>query len=347
MDELRCAVVGAGTMGASYADAFAQLPGVALSAVVDVDSGRAAALAAAHEGARAFSGVEELLETGTVDAVALALPDFNHRAAAVACLDAGVDVLCEKPLATTRDDCVAIVEAERRSPATLMVNYGNRHRPAARLLRSRVQAGYFGAVQAIAIKGHEQWTKTRTLRWRDRTDPTWFLISHLVDMVIWLTGASPVSVYGQGATGHPEELDGVTGPNTVTYLAELHGGAHATMTCSWIMPAGFSRGGHFACELIGTGGAATVDFTESGMRFYDQVKVSEPACDWDARDFDGHLPGWWFTSARYFATCVRENETPEPTALDGLRVSAVLAAMSASLESGRAEAVPDWEHGLR
>jgi hypothetical protein len=83
------------------------------------------------------------------------------------------------------------------------------------------------------------------------------------------------------------------------------------------------------------------------MRFYDEEKASEPAWDWDTRDFDGRLPGWWFTSARYFTTCVRDGTAPEPSALDGLRVSAVLTAMSSSLQSGRAEAVPDWEDGLR
>jgi myo-inositol 2-dehydrogenase / D-chiro-inositol 1-dehydrogenase len=333
-------------MGASYAEAFAQLPGVTLSAVADFDRDRAAVLASAH-GARAFASIEELIDAEAADAVALALPDFDHRAGAVACLDAGLDVLCEKPLATTREDCLAIVEAERRSSATLMVNYGNRHRPAARMLRERIRGGELGDVQVLAIKGHEQWTKTRTLRWRDRTDPTWFLVSHLVDMVLWLTGSRIVSVFGQGATGHPETLDGVTGPNSVSYLAELDNGAHATMSCSWILPAGFSRGGHFACEVIGTGGAAAVDFTESGIRFYDQEKTSEPAWDWDTRDFDEHLPGWWFTSTRYFVTCVRQRTAPEPSAVDGMRVSAVLSAMSQSLDSGRAEAVPDWEETLR
>lgn len=347
MDQLRCAVIGAGTMGAGYADAFAQLPEVTLTAVVDVDAQRAAAVAAGHEGARPLGSIEELIESGSADAVALALPDFAHRDAAIACVDAGLHVLCEKPLAMTQEDCVAIVEAERRSPAVLMVNYGNRHRPAARMLRARVQDGELGAIQTVAIKGHEQWTKTLMLRWRDRTDPTWFLVSHLVDLVTWVTGARVARVYGQGADGRPAELDGVTGPNSVTYLAALEGGAHATMSCSWILPPGYARGGHFACELIGTEGVAAVDFTESGMRFAGPERTSEPAWDWDSRDFDGRIPHWWFTSARYFVSCVRDGRAPEPSALDGLRVSAVLSAMTASLESGRAEAVPDWEAALR
>jgi predicted dehydrogenase len=342
-DPLRCAVLGAGTMGALYATAFDQLDGAALTAVVDLDVDRAQAVAAPY-GADAFASVDALLAAGAADAVAVALPDFDHRATVVALLDGAVHVLCEKPLATTREDCQAIAAAAERSSASLMVNYGNRHRPAARMLRERLRGGELGAIQSIVFKGHEQWTKTMTLRWRDRTDPTWFLVSHVVDAVMWLTGERITSVFGQGATGAPAGLDGVTGANTVTYLAALEGGGHATLTSSWILPTGFSRGGDFAIEIIGTEGVARVDFAESGMRFFDE-RASEPGWDFDTPDFDGHLAGWWFTSARYFVDCVRTGVAPEPSALDGLRVSAVLAAMSASLVNGSVERVPDWEGG--
>jgi predicted dehydrogenase len=332
-------------MGSLYATAFAQVPGAELTAVVDLDEARARAVAAPHAGARVLGGAEALIASGAADAVAVALPDFDHRETVVALLDAGLHVLCEKPLATTREDCQAIADAAARSSASLMVNYGNRHRPAARLLRERLQQRGLGDLQSIVFKGHEQWTKTMTLRWRDRTDPTWFLISHVVDAVMWLTGERIVSVFGRGAFGAPAGLDGVTGPNTVTYLAELEGGAHATLTSSWILPTGFSRGGDFSVELIGTEGVARVDFAEGGMRYFD-ARASEPGWDFDTPDFDGHLGGWWFTSCRYFVDCVRRGVAPEPGALDGLRVSAVLAAMSASVEHGQVETVPDWERAL-
>lgn len=343
-EPLRCAVLGAGTMGSLYATAFAQLRDAELTAVVDLEEARAQEAAAPHT-AQVLTGVDALIESGAADAVAVALPDFGHREPVVALLDAGLHVLCEKPLATTREDCQAIAEAERRSTASLMVNYGNRHRPAARLLRDRLQGGELGAIQSIAFKGHEQWTKTMALRWRDRTDPTWFLVSHLVDTVTWLTGQRITSVFGRGATGAPEGLEGTTGANSVTYLAELDGGGHATLSSSWILPTGFARGGDFAVEIIGTEGVARVDFAESGMRFFDS-RASEIAWDFDTPDFDGHRAGWWFTSCRAFVDCVRRGVAPSPDALDGLRVSAVLAAMSASLERGQVEPVPDWEGEL-
>lgn len=344
-DELRCAVVGAGTMGALYASAFDQLAGARLAAVVDLDVARAEAVAAQHPGAAVHDSVDALVDAGSVDAVAVALPDFAHRETAVLLLDAGIHVLCEKPLATTRDDCTAIADAAERSAASLMVNYGNRHRPPARILRERILAGELGELQSVVFKGHEQWAKTMSLHWRDRTDPTWFLVSHLVDTVTWLTGRRITSVFGRGAHGVAPGLDGVTGPNTVTYLAELEGGAHATLTSSWIMPTGLARGGDFSVELIGTEGYVAADFSITGLRFFD-TRAHEVASDFDTADFDGHRPGWWFTSTRYFVDCVTRGVAPEPGPLDGLRVSAVLEAMSSSLASGQVELVPDWEAAL-
>jgi hypothetical protein len=78
------------------------------------------------------------------------------------------------------------------------------------------------------------------------------------------------------------------------------------------------------------------------MRFYG-TRAYEPVWDWDTPDFDGRRSGWWFTSCRYFIDCVRSGVPPEPGPLDGLRVSAVLAAMSASIAHGAPEAVPEWE----
>src|ERR1700754_2739982 len=97
-DPLRCAVVGAGTMGSLYAAAFAQLPDAELTKIVDLDEARAAAVAAEHPGSETLSSVVALLDAADVDAVAVALPDFAHRETVNALLEAGMHVLCEKPL---------------------------------------------------------------------------------------------------------------------------------------------------------------------------------------------------------------------------------------------------------
>jgi predicted dehydrogenase len=239
------------------------------------------------------------------------------------------------------EDCDAISAAAERSSGMLMVNFGNRHRPAARILRDRVQRGDFGTTQILTVRGHEPATKTGTLSWRARTDPTWFLVSHLVDFTLWLTEERIISVFGVGASGHPEQLTDVPGMNSVSYLASLERGGHAILTSTWILPEGYPRRGDFSCNLIGTEGAADVVFNELGLRFFRDT-AEEISWDWDTPDFRGFRSGWWFTSCEYFLDCVTRGVQPTPSARDATEVTAVLCAMQHSLHTGQAVTVESF-----
>jgi predicted dehydrogenase len=331
---LTTAVIGAGTMGALYARSFAESSQAGLSAIVDLDRGRAQTLAALHGGAGVYDDTAALLADLDIDAAAVALPDYAHRDTVVGLLAAGVHVLCEKPLAVTLEDCADIVSAAG-SGAMLMVNYGNRHRPEARLLRELVRSGSLGDIQTITMKGNEKLAKTRQLAWRDRTDPTWFLISHLVDFVSWVSGQQFTDVYGlqpAGALSPPGDgvpLPAVTGHS---YLGTLGNGAVVNLTASWILPSGTPAGGDMAIELIGTEGSARVDFMERPVVFYGTRAEHLP---WDfADDFAGRGRGWWYTSCDYFLDCVAGGRRPEPDARTGAETSLVLLAMHESLAGG-------------
>jgi predicted dehydrogenase len=109
---LHAGVIGAGVFGGYHAGKYASLSGVALSAILDSDPERAAALAARH-GARAFTDPSEFL--ASVDVVSITSPADSHVHWALAALKAGKGVYVEKPLATDPADADAIVsEAARR-----------------------------------------------------------------------------------------------------------------------------------------------------------------------------------------------------------------------------------------
>ena len=339
---LNTAVVGVGTMGMLYARVFNDSDIAHLAAVVDIDLDRARNAAAEFDGVIAHTSVDELLAAGGIDAVAVSLPDYAHRDTVVALLAAGIDVLCEKPLATSLEDCASIV-ARVSSPSRLMVNYGNRHRPESLKLREVVRSGALGELQFITMKGNETLTKTRQLAWRDRTDPTWFLISHLVDYVGWLTDRQFVDVYGliHGRGGHAQLSDAqgpLPSPTGHTYLGTLDGGIAVTLSASWILPSGSPAPGDFAIEIIGSAGVAAIDFMERPV-----VVVGDRAdhLGWDfaTPDYTGRTRGWWTTSCNYFLSCVADNTKPEPDAMQGAETSLVLLAMHESLETGAPVAV--------
>jgi len=114
MGEVRCAVIGVGYLGRFHAEKYAALPGCRLVGVADTDAG-AAQRVAASLGVVAFANHRELL--GQVDAVSVVVPTSAHHAVARDFLEAGADVLVEKPITVTlaeADDLIELAERERR-----------------------------------------------------------------------------------------------------------------------------------------------------------------------------------------------------------------------------------------
>jgi predicted dehydrogenase len=130
---LRCGVIGVGRMGRHHARVYAQQPDTELIGVVDANADRAGDVAE-QWGCRHFHNVENLLNAG-VDCVSIAVPTVHHKANAIACLQADVSCLVEKPLAGSVEDALAIKEAAEKSRGVLMVGHIERFNPIMRALR--------------------------------------------------------------------------------------------------------------------------------------------------------------------------------------------------------------------
>ncbi|MGY6216388.1 Gfo/Idh/MocA family oxidoreductase [Methylolobus aquaticus] len=120
MDEVRCAVIGVGYLGRFHAEKYAALPGCRLVGVCDTDPDAAARLAA-QLGVRAFTEHRQLL--GQVDAVSVVVPTSVHHAVARDFLDAGADVLVEKPITVTVAEADELIDLAERRSRVLMVGH--------------------------------------------------------------------------------------------------------------------------------------------------------------------------------------------------------------------------------
>ncbi|WP_010525782.1 Gfo/Idh/MocA family protein [Nesterenkonia sp. F] len=145
-DELRVAVVGAGRMGSDHVDRLAHRTLRArVSAVVDVDVDRASAAAAGADGAQVFTGLDELLAADVADAVVLATPGFLHEEALLRLIDAGIPVLCEKPLTPDPQSSLRVVEAEAAAGRQLIqVGFMRRFDAGYRQLKQLIDSGEHG-----------------------------------------------------------------------------------------------------------------------------------------------------------------------------------------------------------
>ncbi len=145
---LRVAVVGVGHLGKHHARLLAAIDGARLTAVVDIDAGRAAAAAEAT-GARAMTDYRDLI--GQIDAVTVALPTELHHQVALAFLERGIAVLVEKPMTRTLDEAQALIAAAQASGATFAVGHTERHNPAVAVVMPFVSTPRFIEVHRLGV----------------------------------------------------------------------------------------------------------------------------------------------------------------------------------------------------
>lgn len=129
---------------------------------VDPDKGRAFAISQGIDAARSYGTYQELIagEAGRddkVDAVAICTPNFTHYPIARALIEAGFDVICEKPLTATLEDAVALEKLARESGRFVGVTYTYSGYPMVHEARVRVAAGEIGAVRSVQVEYPLEW----------------------------------------------------------------------------------------------------------------------------------------------------------------------------------------------
>jgi predicted dehydrogenase len=184
---LRVGVVGVGIMGSNHARVFADLPGVRLTGIADPDL-RQREFVAGALGCAGHSDVDGLLAQG-VDAVTIAAPTHLHRDLAIACINRGVHVLVEKPIASSVEEGRAIIGAARRAGVALMIGHVERFNPAVEAIKDAIRGE---DILSIAI--------TRVGPFPPRMSNVGVVIDlavHDIDLIRWFTDSEIVDVQPQ------------------------------------------------------------------------------------------------------------------------------------------------------
>ncbi len=149
---MKFGVIGAGTIGQLRAQTIKTNPGTELLGVAD-PAVASAERAVQGSGGRALSDWRGLFDLPGLEAVMVSSPIQFHEEAVVAALDAGLHVLCEKPLANTVEACRRMVEASRKAGKTLATGFNHRYYPSMKFLKQAVDEGRIGAVDHVRIFG--------------------------------------------------------------------------------------------------------------------------------------------------------------------------------------------------
>ena len=293
-------VIGAGMMGSDHVRTLATaVDGAHVAAVADADPARAQA-AAALGGGRAFADPHALIADPEVDAVIVASFDTTHEEFVLACIAAGKRVLCEKPLATTAEACLHVIEAEVAAGRRLVsLGFMRRFDPLYEELRACL--GAIGAPLLVHC-AH------RNAQSPPGFTPEMLITSscvHEIDISRWLLGEEIVAASVRAPRSTRQAPEGLVDPQLI--LLETAGGVLIDVEVFVNARYGYD----VRCEVVGEQGT---------LRLGEQV-----APDFLARfatAYRRELDGWV------------KGLGDVPTAWDGYAANAVADACLASLASG-------------
>jgi predicted dehydrogenase len=272
----RLGFLGVGWIGRNRMEALARDGLARVAAVADPQAEALAAAAEVAPEAGWAETLEELLEH-ELDGIVIATPSALHAEQAIAALERGLAVFCQKPLARDAGETRRVLEAARAADRLLAVDLSYRHVEALRVAHEQVAGGAIGQLHTLDLVFHNAYGPDKP--WF--TDPELAgggclidLGTHLVDLALWFTDPDRVGP----RSGHSPERDDAIGVENARTLS-LHGHAvedHATaelalgdvrarIACSWFTSAG--RDCVFECTAWGSEGAASV--RNLGGSFYD------------------------------------------------------------------------------
>jgi predicted dehydrogenase len=382
-EELGVGMVGHAFMGAAHSQAWRTAPHffeLPVQPVMRVVAGRdeaRAAVAARHLGWLESTGSwQDMLDRDDIDLVDVCTPGDTHAEIAIAALDAGKHVLCEKPLANTVDEAEAMATAAERAAqrgVRAMVAFNYRRVPAVALARQLVAEGRIGQIRHVRAAYLQDWIVDPEfpLVWRLQVERSGSgalgdLGAHIVDLAQYVVGDTvrgvsaitetfikerplPEASAGLSATGAGGATGAVTVDDAALFLGRFAGGAVASFEATRFAT---GRKNALRFEVNGSGGSVAFDFEamnelwfhdhalddrEAGFR---RILVTEPTHPYlEAWWPPGHGLGYEHTFTHEVAdlvTAIAKEEQPAPSFADGLQVQRVLQAVLDSAAAGAA-----------
>lgn len=216
-------------------------PHIELAAICDLNPERLKELGPQCGNAKPFTDHREMYAKAGLDAVVVVTPDHAHARVVLDALDAGLDVLVEKPLTMVVKEAVEIIEKATRLRRMVIVDFHKRLDPSHMAARESVHAGKYGEVQT----GYSWMQDTISVPcggfFRSdlaaKSSPLWFLGVHIFDGMRFITGLDPIEVR---ATAYKDEVRdrGVDTYDAVKADFIMNNGASMTFVVSWNLPNG-------------------------------------------------------------------------------------------------------------
>ncbi|MCB0396238.1 MAG: Gfo/Idh/MocA family oxidoreductase [Flavobacteriales bacterium] len=191
MKKIKFGIVGCGRIGLRHAEHIAHY--AELVAVCDANIAKAQEIGLQH-GCKVYQNIDEMLSQPGLDIVSICTPNGLHASHSVAALQSGVNVLCEKPMAISVEDCEWMIQEAEKANKRLFVVKQNRYNPPIVALKEAIQSGKLGKIYSVQLNcfwnRNEDYYKSSD--WKGKKDldgGTLFTqFSHFIDLLYWLIG---------------------------------------------------------------------------------------------------------------------------------------------------------------
>jgi len=331
----RFALLGAGFIGSVHAASLADHPRVDFAVVYDIDSLRAKRLAAAH-GVHAVDSLEAAFDPDHLDALLIASSTDTHAEYLRRAADAGLAVLCEKPIDLDLDRAADAARYARRHGVPTMVDFNRRFDRDYAELKRAVDAGEIGDVELIQLttRGPQMppldYIAVSGGQMRDQT-------IHFFDLARWISGVDPVEAYAAGTALAEPRLVDYEDVDTSVVTLRLSTGALVQIDSARRIGYGYDE----RIEVLGSTGMIEARRNRTGSVSRYQA----------GRIIDDGLHAGWFERVQptyaaaldHFVRCLEDSSAITPSLDDGLKAQAIAEAATRSLTSKRSEPVTYYE----
>ena len=211
---------------------------VEIVAVCDINELRANEVAEKYN-AKAYSEYKELLQSGEVEIVSVCTPNYLHAPISIEALNAGVHVLCEKPMATSQEEAEAMIEAAHKSGKKLMIAHNQRFVKSHQKARQLIESGEIGKIYsfrtAFGHGGPEGWSVDGKESWFFQKEKAFIgamgdLGVHKTDLLRYVLGEEIVEV---GAFVETSAKDFADVDDNAVCVLKTESGIIGTLAASW------------------------------------------------------------------------------------------------------------------
>lgn len=329
MNVVKVAIIGAGFMGQSHADAYEDIKDAQVTAICDRD-GQLAEAFAKKRGCRAYTDFEEMADKEAFDVADICLPTYLHEEYAVMSARRGKHIFCEKPVTLTVDSLDRMIAAVKKADVRMLVGQVLRFWPEYVEARRRYRSGELGGlnyVSAARLSEHPAWSP-----WYRRPENSGggLLDLHLhdIDFLCWLLGRAD-RVYAAGK----KNKDGCW--NFVSSILHFPSGLSASAQGVIEMEKGYP----FTMELRLAGSCQTYEYTmRSGANLENRESSQRRTTVYEAgkstvlpvKERDPYT-----IELEHFVQCIAEGRDSEVISLEQVReVLCTIEALRESLETG-------------